>query len=43
MHGEQGPQVCLGMRSPVHVACAESLPAYIRSLNHIIKEAGDGY
>lgn len=43
MHSEQGPQACLGMRSPVRVVHVESPHGYIRSLNHSIKEVGDGH
>jgi len=43
MHSEQGPQACLGMRSPVHVVRVRLLPGDMNSLGHGLLEVGHGH
>ena len=43
MHSEQGPQACLGMRSPVHVVHVQLLPGDKNSLGHVLLEADHGH
>ena len=43
MHSEQGPQACLGMRSPVHVVRVRLLPGDMDSLGHSLPGVGHGH